>query len=614
MWMKRKSLVGLFLGSLMFATAAFAQAEISYTTDLYQFFPKKTGFYLELVPTQSIVNRLEKTILAINGTSKTQTQVDENTAKIQKFFEVYNNEFEKKVALGAWSDIEKVLISPRKPAKTVAAKRKTPVKPTYSTKVTTHYIAVTELQSPAFAEQLLTIFKLKKPNVKIIQNQFGTFIDDKTKDGLDIAITDKYLLIGDSVAVLQKAFSEQSNIKNSISERSEYNDVLKLLPSQRQGTILYATDFLNDLSQRAWLSVPMTKLKGMQNYTGILKSYSQIYKAFPVVAGSIQIDDSMQIVTHFKTPAYFEKTPNQALASDLKNILIQQISRDELTRLLPPETLLLGQVQGIAPYYDLAKTYFLSPGSKQWLASNVENKSGELGLDFRTNILGFFDQHIGFAFMLKDKPKGLLFLNKTERTEQTIEKGLGFLAFLPETSFKVEDLSSEIKLRTINSKKQSLLNLGILSLPNNYTVIGSQDTVQQTASRYSENELEQLSDTALFKVLSHDYPDNISSFFFLNGKDLLQNIDKLTTLSSQLKDKTPETTEKTDSDSVEPTESEQTTAELPKEKSKPFPTEKVKSILSGFEGISAVGYYTQEGDATLYESEIRLKLTPVIKE
>lgn len=491
---KKPLIIMSILGLLVMTVIAYVftrpQASLM-VTDLYQYYPENTAFYMELAPGESLTTRF------VEGLDKLGKLENKGLGHSDVAMgEVLKKDFESQISLGSWIPTGQ---------EEEAADNAEP-----------KFLAVLPLKDGVTFETLAKDMKGDLNQFTQTQEGDATLLESKTPQHASLAIHQNNLLVANDTETLKAVLAERKT-QPSVIDNPAFKPHLKLLPGKRQGTLLTHMAEFNKYADKNADDPTMEKISELQ---------TEMQAATPVLLGSVTVKNDQYIQLNTFTPVDFSQIKDEALRKDMQALYQNQVAFN-LPDILPKETVVYGGMTGLGQFYDLYVNHIADQEGKTSLES-AKNQLKMVGLDLRKNVVSLFDGKSAVGVVAKKgMPEILLFLKHSDDTAKTMEQ-VGMMA-AQMASGKVLDkkVDDSHSLKVIESPAIPV-KVAYSNVQDDTLVLGTQTGVENVYS-VQQKKSPSLKESALYKELAADMPAKVNGVFFVDfqqGASLMDDLAK----------------------------------------------------------------------------------------
>ncbi|MCA9841615.1 MAG: DUF3352 domain-containing protein [Cyanobacteria bacterium HKST-UBA03] len=356
------------------------------------------------------------------------------------------------------------------------------------------------------------------------------------KDNTRGALKSAFALVGNQLLITPTQADRDTALATvgegqSFVRSPKTKDMLMLLPQQRRGTLIMASEQFEPLQQ-----IQTAALKGMagqskagsqfidfEKYGALLKDLNQLT---PYTVGAIQWQ-GQQVAMDFWTPMHLDKISDPNVRDALMAVMMRQSDLD-FSPYLKNDTVFYAAGTGLGQLFDLYHDHLASAGALKQL-EQVQQQLKVFNLDLRTHFVGLFDGASAVAinpdvFSQKGQAGWQVFLNYNDQVSSMLEQ---FQAFgqLPDVSKDIAvaqqpygPLSTMTTVTPVKPKSLPFA-LALINVDKDSLMIGPK-TVVETAMRNRQLPAKQLSSVAQYRQLMTGMPKQKNGVYFLNMSQL----------------------------------------------------------------------------------------------
>lgn len=495
----RKALIYMsILGLIVMASIAYVftrPPKTSMITDLYQYYPQNTVFYLEIAPDEKLLSRFFQGLDKLRAISSEVKRDEVNLETIVK------KDFQPALSLGAWKPESAT-------GDSATAKPQEPP-----------FLAVILTKSGFTLESLATDLKIPANEYTIAKEGDVTYLESKASPNHPFLASHKsYLLIANSKQTIQQALKEYQ-APGTLLDNPTYKKHLALLPKDRQGTVLALTSELQNMPQQEKMA------QQDETFRKLAEIQKQVQAATPVMLGSIAIDKNQFITFDSFTPVDLANVKDEAFRKDIKTLLEKQATFN-LTQFLPKETVAFGGMVGLGNYFDMYMNYVTDEAGKKSI-EGIQNQLKMVGLDLRKNIVSLLDGKSAVGVVAKKgQPDVLLFLNHNAETHKTMEQ-FGMMA-AQMSGGKISDKKiDETHVVKVLESPAVPMKIGYSHVGSDTLVLGTQAGLENLYE-VQQSKAASIAENKLYKELAASMPEKASGVFFVDFRQGTALIDDLT--------------------------------------------------------------------------------------
>ncbi len=471
------SIAGLLILGIVVFVILHQHKSTGFISDLHQYYPENTAFYMEISPGEKLSVRLLKgldRLRALRSQTPSQEQASMKT--------LFKKDFQPMISVGVWL--------PEPQGKPDATNHGT-------------FLMVIPTRSGLTAETLVSDLKLPLSAVNITHDGGATFLQSKTDSHPVLALYHDHLLAAYSQDTVKQALAiRQSN--HSLLDNPLYKKNLTFLPQERQGTVLALTGQFQKLPDSNLNNPSLQKLIAFQR---------QIQAATPVMVGSLTINKDQFIHFDSFTPVDFSRVSDQSFRDDIKTLYQKQAVFD-LPKFLPEDTVLYGGMLGLGQYYDIYANHIATQEGKDALA-NVDNQLKMVGLDLRKDIIGLLDGKSAIGVISHHgQPDVLLFLNNTSDTQKALSQLGTMAAQLTGGKFFVQKMDQKHDVKVLQTPSVPV-KIAYSDVEPDTLALGTQSAMEKMYTIEQKKD-PSLNDNKLYQELTASMPKQVNGVFFVD--------------------------------------------------------------------------------------------------
>lgn len=457
-------------------------------TELYKYYPDNTAFFVELSPGDKLSSRFFSGMDKLRAMHKDSPQQDN-----MQLSQLFQKDFEPQFSAGTWK------ADPKSESDTLP------------------FLMVIPTKKGVSMDTLTQDLHLPANSYSIQKEGDATFLQSKSAHTPILALHQNHLLVSNDAAILKTAL-EDYKTPSSLLDNPLYKNNLKLLPTERQGTVLALTEEFRDLSQQAPSPAKNPTLDNLSELQQKLQA------ATPVMVASVKVDKDQFIHFDSFTPVDLAKVEDTAFRKDIQSLYSHQATF-QLSQILPQNTVLYGGMVGLADYYDLYINHIATKEDKTSIES-FENQLKMMGLDLRKNLISLLDGKSAIGVTASTgQPNILLFLNSTPDTQKAIDQ-FGMMA-AQMTGGKMNDkqVEGDHTLKVLESPMMPI-KVAYSNVDTGTLAFGTQAGLEEVYA-IEQKKSPSLNENKLYKELSASMPSKVNGLFFINLQEGAALVDEL---------------------------------------------------------------------------------------
>lgn len=494
-----------------------------FVTELYQYFPKESSFYVEFKPSEQDAQKMLAAVdklsakygalspLSHDAGSKQSKYVGQVQKISHQVSQVFSKDFEPQAAIGYWIDE----VNNSKQSENTTA--------SLPENLQDHSLAVMPLKPNVTFETIKQDLKLvvaAPVEVNTTAGKIATYTEVNNK--LVYAVVQNNLLISQDTKTLATVLEVKADKNKSLISSSVVDKNLGRLHAERQGTLVFQQNKLVKQLQEKQLQA--IERKSAQN-DFVSQFVRQLDNISEGSVGEINLDSKNLLVSvDMFTPMDFSKIKDATLRSELQGFYTQN-GHANMSDFLSDATVFALGVNGLDHVVTIYENILQNTPQTSGRVDAMKSQLKAIGLDWKQNVVGMFKNTTGLVLAKQAVPSPvpnvMLLLNNSGDTQKTIDTLVK----------RISPLAGAPSEKTVNGKKISTLSSPLLPAGISFGDVGSGFYALGLSpalhSLPSLGNAKSLSTDATYKTLTTGLVNGSVFFVFANWKDLVQQVPQL---------------------------------------------------------------------------------------